>query len=248
AGSHQLFRLDVRTGALSPGAGSGREGLDDGTLQEASFAQPSGLASDGQVLYVADSEASAIRRVDPRAGTVRTLGGEGLFDFGLRDGPLARARFQHPLGLALAGGVLWVSDTFNGAIRRVTLADGQVTTVARGLAQPGGLTVAAGRLVVADTDHHRLVTVAPESGALTTLTLAGVTPPSVRGLVERPVLATRTLPLQHLEDAAVASSGAALDLEVRLPAGHTFTAGAPQKVDLLVDGHAAPVEVESAAG
>jgi hypothetical protein len=55
------------------------------------------------------------------------------------------------------------------------------------------------------------------------------------------------LPLQHLEDAAVASNGAALALEVRLPAGHTFTAGAPQRVELLVGGQPAPVELESAA-
>ena len=246
AGSHQLFRLDVRTGALSLGAGSGREGLDDGTLVEATFAQPSGLATDGQVLYVADSEASAIRRVDPRGGTVHTLAGEGLFDFGLRDGALAKARFQHPLGLALDGGVLWVSDTFNGAIRRVSLADARVSTVARGLAQPGGLTLAGGRLVVADTDHHRLVTVATETGALTPLPLTGVNPPSVRGLIERPVLATRALPLQHLEDAAVATTGGALELEVRLPEGHTFTAGAPQRVELSVAGSAVPVQLEAA--
>jgi sugar lactone lactonase YvrE/thiol-disulfide isomerase/thioredoxin len=247
AGSHQLWRLDVRSGALSAGAGSGREGLDDGPLAEATFAQPSGLATDGHVIYVADSEASAIRRVDPGAGTVRTLAGEGLFDSGLRDGPLARARFQHPQGLALEGGVLWVSDTFNGAVRRISLADGQVSTDARGLAQPGGLTVAAGRLVVADTDHHRLVTPTPGTGAVAPVPLSGVAPPSVRG-VERPVLATRALPLQHLEDAPVASGGGELVLEVRLPEGHTFTAGAPQRVELTVDGRPAPVQLAEPAG
>jgi len=247
AGSHQLWRLDVRSGALSAGAGSGREGLDDGPLAEATFAQPSGLATDGHVIYVADSEASAIRRVDPAAGTVRTLAGEGLFDAGLRDGPLARARFQHPQGLALDRGVLWVSDTFNGAVRRISLPDGQVSTVARGLAQPGGLTVTAGRLVVADTDHHRLVTPTPGTGAVAPVPLTGVAPPSVRG-VERPVLATRALPLQHLEDAPVASGGGELVLEVRLPEGHTFTAGAPQRVELTVDGRAAPVKLAEAAG
>jgi thiol-disulfide isomerase/thioredoxin len=247
AGSHQLWRLDVRSGALSAGAGSGREGLDDGPLAEATFAQPSGLATDGHVIYVADSEASAIRRVDPAAGTVRTLAGEGLFDAGLRDGPLARARFQHPQGLALDRGVLWVSDTFNGAVRRISLADGQVSTVARGLAQPGGLTVTAGRLVVADTDHHRLVTPTPGTDAVAPVPLTGVAPPSVRG-VERPVLATRALPLQHLEDAPVASGGGELVLEVRLPEGHTFTAGAPQRVELTVDGRAAPVKLAEAAG
>jgi thiol-disulfide isomerase/thioredoxin len=247
AGSHQLWRLDVRSGALSAGAGSGREGLDDGSLAEATFAQPSGLATDGHVLYVADSEGSAIRRVDPAAGTVTTLAGEGLFEFGLRDGPLARARFQHPQGLAFVEGVLWVSDTFNGAVRRVSLADGQVSTVARGLAQPGGLTFAGGRLVVADTDHHRLVTVTPGTGALGPVSLGGVAPPSVRG-VEHPVLASRALPVQHLEDATVASGRVELRLEVRLPEGHTFTAGAPQRVELTVAGRAAPVQLESAGG
>jgi sugar lactone lactonase YvrE/thiol-disulfide isomerase/thioredoxin len=247
AGSHQLWRLDVRSGALSAGAGSGREGLDDGPLAEATFAQPSGLATDGHVLYVADSEASAIRRVDPAAGTVRTLAGEGLFDFGLRDGPLARARFQHPQGLALGGGALWVSDTFNGAVRRISLADGQVSTVARSLAQPGGLTVAGGRLVVADTDHHRLVTLTPGTGTVAPVPLTGVAPPSVRG-VEHPVLASRALPLQHLEDAPVASGGVELALEVRLPEGHTFTAGAPQRVELTVDGRAAAVQLGEPAG
>jgi sugar lactone lactonase YvrE len=245
AGAHQLWRLDPSTGALTAGAGNGREGLEDGPLAAATFAQPSGLASDGQVLYVADSEASALRRVDPRAGTVKTLAGEGLFEFGLRDGALGRARFQHPLGLALAGPVLWVSDTFNGAVRRVSLADGQVTTVARGLAQPGGLTLAGGRLVVADTDHHRLVAVDGATGAVSPLVLSGVTPPSVHGMVEHPVLATRALPVQHLEDAPVASRGATLVLEVRLPEGYTFTEGAPQRIELSVGGRAAPVKLEA---
>jgi thiol-disulfide isomerase/thioredoxin len=245
AGAHQLWRLELATFALSPGAGSGREGLDDGALATATFAQPSGLATDGRVLYVADSEASALRRVDPAAGTVKTLAGEGLFEFGLRDGPLARARFQHPLGLALVGPVLWVSDTFNGAVRRISLSDGQVTTVARGLAQPGGLTASGGQLVVADTDHHRLVRLDPGTGALTPIAVAGLTPPPVRGLEERPVLATRALPLQHVEDASVASSGASLVLEVRLPEGHTFTAGAPQRVELSVGGRSTAVQLET---
>ena len=244
AGAHQLWRFDPSTGALAAGAGNGREGLADGPLADATFAQPSGLATDGKVLYVADSEASALRRVDPRAGMVKTLAGEGLFEFGLRDGALGQGRFQHPLGLALAGPVLWVSDTFNGAVRRVSLADAQVTTVARGLAQPGGLTVSAGRLVVADTDHHRLVAVDGATGGVSPLVLRGVAPPSVRGLVEHPVLATRALPVQHLEDATVASTGATLVLEVRLPDGHTFTAGAPQRIELSVAGRSVPVQLE----
>jgi len=54
------------------------------------------------------------------------------------------------------------------------------------------------------------------------------------------------LPLQHLEDASVASAGSELVLEVRLPEGHTFTAGAPQRVELNVAGASAPVQLDSA--
>ena len=101
--------------------------------------------------------------------------------------------------------------------------------------------------MVADTDHHRLVTVTPGTGALGPVSLGGVAPPSVRG-VEHPVLATRALPVQHLEDALVASGRVELRLEVRLPEGHTFTAGAPQRLELTVAGHAAPLQLESAGG
>ena len=234
AGSHQLWQLDVRSGALTPGAGSGQEGLVDGPLASAQFAQPSGLATDGKVLYVADSEASAIRAVDVAAGQVRTLVGAGLFEFGDRDGPLASARLQHPLGLWLQGRTLFVADTFNGRVRRLLLDSGQVSTVtAKGLlAQPGGLTVRAGELVVADTDHHRLVSVDPASGALRPFPLTGVAAPRLGGWVEHPVLASRSLPVQHLGDATVASTASTLVLEVRLPDGYAFTEGAPQRVEV----------------
>jgi sugar lactone lactonase YvrE/thiol-disulfide isomerase/thioredoxin len=234
AGSHQLWQLDVRSGALAAGAGDGQEGLLDGPLATAQFAQPSGLATDGKVLYVADSEASAIRVVDPAAAQVRTLVGAGVFEFGDRDGPAQSARLQHPLGLSLQGRTLFIADTFNGRVRRLALDAGQLGTVtAKGLlAQPGGLTARAGELLVADTDHHRLVSVDPATGALRPLVPSGVTAPRLGGWVERPVLATRALPVQHLGDATLASAASTLVLEVRLPDGYSFTEGAPQRVEV----------------
>jgi thiol-disulfide isomerase/thioredoxin/sugar lactone lactonase YvrE len=240
AGSHQLWRLDVRSGALSVGAGSGREGLDDGSLAEATFAQPSGLATDGHVLYVADSEASALRRVDPSTGTVKTLAGEGLFEFGLRDGPLGRARFQHPQGLALADGVLWVSDTFNGAVRRASLADAQVSTVRartgparRGSPSPARGTAGAGRHRPSPAGHG-------DAGGrrARSVPLAGASPPSVRG-VEHPVWPRRACRSSTSRMQGWPSGASSSASRVRLPEGHTFTAGAPQRVELTVAGHAA---------
>lgn len=169
---------------------------------------------------------------------MRTLVGAGLFEFGDRDGPAASARLQHPLGLWLEGRSLYIADTFNGRIRRLALDAGQVTTVTprAPLAQPGGLTGRGGQLVVADTDHHRLVSVDPGTGQLQPLPLPGLTAPKLEGLVERPVLATRSLPVQHLGDATLASATSTLVLEVRLPDGYAFTEGAPQSVAVTLDG------------
>ncbi len=61
AGHHQIWTLDLDRHQLEPYAGNGREDIVDGQLPNASFAQPSGLTSDGTNLYVADSEVSAVR-------------------------------------------------------------------------------------------------------------------------------------------------------------------------------------------
>jgi DNA-binding beta-propeller fold protein YncE len=88
AGHHQIWGLDLKKKEIVPYAGSGRENIRDGPLSFANFAQPSGLASDGKNLYVADSEISALRKVPlGGAGRVETLVGRGLFVFGDQDGP-----------------------------------------------------------------------------------------------------------------------------------------------------------------
>src|SRR5262249_31743505 len=89
AGFHQIWEMNLGTGKIFSWAGSGEENIADGPLAEAMFAQPSGVAldPDANLLYVADSEVSGVRVIDLVAGgRVRTLAGEGLFEFGDRDG------------------------------------------------------------------------------------------------------------------------------------------------------------------
>src|SRR5439155_487532 len=87
AGTHQLWAMVLGSDRIGPHTGTGREALEDGPRQQAAMNQPSGLTTDGVRLYVADSEASAIRMVEPAAeGVIRTIVGEGLFEFGDRDG------------------------------------------------------------------------------------------------------------------------------------------------------------------
>jgi thiol-disulfide isomerase/thioredoxin len=157
AGVHLLLGWEPRTGAVSILAGTTVEGLKDGPALDGWLAQPSGLAVQGDRVWFADAENSALRYLDA-GGQLHTAVGEGLFDFGHRDGPAAQARFQHPLGLAVLGdGSIAVADTYNGAIRRFEPATGEVSTLATGLAEPSGLVLVDGELVVVESAAHQLV-------------------------------------------------------------------------------------------
>ena len=173
AGIHQLWTFDPATGAVEVAAGTTNEGLVDGPLPEAWFAQTSGLAPDGSRLWIADSETSSLRFVED--GEVHTAIGEGLFDFGFRDGPAGQALLQHPLGVTvLPDGSVAVSDTYNGAVRRYDPQTQEVSTLASGLAEPSAAYVdpstGSGRggtdLVVVESAAHRLTRI-PLGGAAT---------------------------------------------------------------------------------
>lgn len=171
AGVHQLWRFDIESSTCVPLAGTMAEGLVDGPLAESWFAQPSGLAvdRDGRV-WVADSETSALRFIEfdpenPGQGTVHSAIGEGLFDFGFRDGPAAEAMMQHPLGVsALPDGSVAIADTYNGAVRRFDPNTKIVTTLAQDLAEPSDIVVVPGpnddvppQLLVVESAAHRVV-------------------------------------------------------------------------------------------
>ncbi len=184
AGTHQIFRFDPVTGELGVYAGTGLEGLTDGPPEEAWFAQTSGLAEDSTGdLWIADSETSALRVLRTSASAaapeVETVIGEGLFDFGFRDGDPTQARLQHPLGVtALPDGSVLVADTYNGAIRRYkaehAAADGTtvpaaVSTVARGLKEPSDVLLGTDgtTILVVETNAHQLVRIAVPEEYLT---------------------------------------------------------------------------------
>ncbi|MEV5374835.1 NHL domain-containing thioredoxin family protein [Streptomyces nondiastaticus] len=158
AGVHQLWTYDPGSGTVEAAAGTTNEGIVDGPLREAWFAQTSGLAAsaDGERLWVADSEGSAVRWVD-RDGFVHTAVGKGLFDFGHRDGAASQALLQHPLGVtALPDGSVAIADTYNHALRRYDPASGEVTTLATDLREPSDAVLAGDDVVVVESARHRL--------------------------------------------------------------------------------------------
>jgi hypothetical protein len=172
AGTHQLGLLDLAQGTVRALAGDSGEAIVDGPARAARLAQPSGLALDaeGARLYFVDSETSSVRVVEDVKGepVVRTLAGTGLFDFGHVNGPLAEARFQHPLGIAVHDGRLLVADSYNGALRAIELARGEVCDFDENFAcedalcippaEPAGVWAdGAGRVFLVDTNNHRVL-------------------------------------------------------------------------------------------
>ncbi|HEY4652412.1 MAG TPA: hypothetical protein VIG72_13405, partial [Pontibacter sp.] len=164
AGNHQLLRMDLETEKVYRFAGSGREALTDGPLLEAAFNQPSGLAINGNVLYVADAEASAIRTVNTQTGMVLTPLGRGLFDFGDVDGHVDDALLQHCVGIEIIDSDVYIADTYNGKIKVLDLSRNRVRTLVNGLHEPNDLIFLHGQLWVTSTNSHQLFKVDISTG------------------------------------------------------------------------------------
>ncbi len=176
AGSHQIWVYLPERDHIGPFVGSGREEHEDGPPGESCLAQPSGLSLYGRFLFIADSEVSSVRVFDLQENMVGTLCGGGLFEFGDVDGEPEHARLQHPLGVAVLGDTVYVADTFNHKIKRMSLSEGRMRSLVGGspeiLCEPGGLAVLGDWLVVADTNNHRIRVVHRRSGEIRDLALA----------------------------------------------------------------------------
>ena len=181
AGGRNTIRKITPAGVVTTLAGTaGVTGSADGTGAEATFYNPSGVATDafGNV-YVADASNQTIRKITP-AGVVITLAGTAGTR-GSADGTGAAARFDSPYGVATdAGGNVYVSDRFNGTIRKISPA-GVVTTFAgkrfgadgtgaeASFDGPRGLaTDASGNVYVADQSNNTIRKITP-AGVVTTL-------------------------------------------------------------------------------
>ena len=99
---HRLLVTDFE-GQVQQTIGSGRAGLQDGAFEEALFRQPQGLFYDeADVLYVADTENHALRRVDLGEHRVTTLAGTGAqASFGAREADSTRSPLNSPWDVLL---------------------------------------------------------------------------------------------------------------------------------------------------
>jgi hypothetical protein len=101
-------------------------GDQDGSTNEALLQHPTGLAFDQRVIYVADTYNNKIKLLDPVAGRVKTLIGNG--EAGFRDGSFEEAQLFEPEGVQVHQGRLYIADTNNHQVRVADLALKTVTT------------------------------------------------------------------------------------------------------------------------
>jgi NHL repeat len=183
-------------GHVSPGVALPEDG---GPAIDAQLNDPIGVAldRDGNIL-IADALYHRIRRVTPD-GTITTIAGDGIAEFGGDGGPATAAFLQYPTGVAVDhDGNVFIADAGNHRIRRIDL-DGTITTVAgtgaAGFAGDGGPATEArlhkptgvavsrkGELFIADEYNHRIRRVGTH-GKISTVAGATEFPPNYDGLV-----------------------------------------------------------------
>ena len=244
AGSHQLWRIDPGSNEISLFAGNGAENIVDGPRREAELAQPSGLTTNGDRIYFADSEVSGIRSAEiGSGGRVRTIIGHGLFEYGDVDGNYRKARLQHPLGIVFVDGMLYVADTYNNKIKRIDPdARRSETYAGTGAAgqqdgalseatfdEPGGIAYADGKLYIADTNNHLGRIIDMEAGLVSSLNISNINPAAK----PKPSAPTTVRGTVHPAGSADLSSLDSIRFSVSLPKGYKLNPLAESAIRLF---------------
>ncbi|MGI8991286.1 MAG: IPT/TIG domain-containing protein [Bryobacteraceae bacterium] len=194
SGNNSVRKLTPQ-GSLTIVAGAGTDGFsgDGGQAANAQLSRPRGVAVDpaGNV-WVADTGNNRIRVVLP-SGVIATVAGAGQPGFGGDGGSSDTAQLNAPSALAAdAGGAIWIADTGNNRIRRLTFA---ASAISEDIQQSIGIVNAAS-----------LQTGAVAPGSIVSLFGSGLGPLNgVRGSFDSPgALATQVAGTQVLFDGTAA--------------------------------------------
>ncbi len=151
-----IRKIDLVTGAVTTIAGkAGVTGSADGAGADARFTGPAGITTDGKNLYVADQFSYTIRKIVIASGVVTTIAGKGGLS-GSADGKGTAAQFTGPVGITTDGQNLYVTEPLKGAVRKVVITTGTVTTLsssegaAAQFKTPKGITSDGTHLYIAD--------------------------------------------------------------------------------------------------
>ena len=165
--NHRIRKVDA-AGVITTVAGDGMRGSDGdgGPATAARLGFPTGVALDAAGnLYIADQNDNSIRKVDSGTGVITTVAGDGsTFGFyGGDGGPAVEAYLNSPQGVALdAAGNLYIADSDNHRIRRVTLTPAPTTPpppAAMPSISAGGVVLASGTPLVNRISPNAIISV-----------------------------------------------------------------------------------------
>lgn len=199
----RLIRKIDGNGIITTVAGDGEQGFDtDGVpATSAPLNAPHGITIDPEGnLYIADADNHRVRQVGVD-GVIHTVAGTGEPGFAGDGGAANAAQLSEPSGVALdAAGNLYIADTGNNRIRKVT-PSGVISTIAgngaAGYTGDGGPAAAAslsapvgvyadasGNIYIADTGNHSVRAVST-AGIIATIAGTGIAGRSQDGLPAR---------------------------------------------------------------
>ncbi|MFO7695517.1 MAG: hypothetical protein R6V57_20715 [Vicinamibacterales bacterium] len=189
-GNRRIRRVDAATGIVTTVAGNGATGSsgDGGAAIAAPLGYPHRVAIDAAGdLYISDPYDSRIRKVTMATGIIGTVAGIGTLGFTGDGGPATSARLNQPGGITFdLAGNLYIADTYNHRVRKVSASTGFISTVAgTGVADfcgdgapageaclnsPQAVTLdGAGHLYVADAANYRIRRVDAGTGVIATV-------------------------------------------------------------------------------
>ena len=190
-----IRKIESGTGNLSVVAGSDGASAfdgDDGPATAAFLSGPSGVAVDSAGnLYIADYFNNRIRKVTASTGIISTVAGNGTAGFAGDGAAATAASLNGPKGVAVDGaGNLYIADSNNHRVRKVTAGTGFISTVAgngnsvasgdgaaataAGMFPYGVAVDGSGNLYIADQSNHRVRMVAASNGFVSTIAGTGV--------------------------------------------------------------------------